>query len=69
MRRAIAAPAALLLTRAGLWVGYDSGDPVSRLYRSPFRFTAGRILGVGVDVSDEYYIDLEPEAAAALARE
>lgn len=53
----------------GLCVGYDSADPVSRLYRGPFRFTGGRILGVGVDVSDEQYLDLEREAAAALARE
>jgi arylsulfatase A-like enzyme len=53
----------------GLCVGYDSADPVSRLYSGPFRFTAGRILGVGIDVSDEQYLDLEREAAAALARE
>ncbi|MFI2486066.1 arylsulfatase [Promicromonospora kroppenstedtii] len=53
----------------GLCVGYDSADPVSRLYQGPFRFTGGTILGVGVDVSEEQYLDLEREAAAALARE
>ncbi len=53
----------------GLCVGYDSADNVSREYRSPFAFTGGEILGVGVDVSEEAYVDLERAAAAALARE
>ncbi|WP_157000755.1 arylsulfatase [Agromyces laixinhei] len=53
----------------GLCVGYDSADSVSRSYTAPFRFTGGKILGVAVDVGKEQYLDLEMEAAAALARE
>ncbi|HEX5087928.1 MAG TPA: arylsulfatase [Nocardioides sp.] len=53
----------------GLCVGFDSGDRVSRHYDAPFTFTGGTILGVAVDVSGESYIDLEREAAAAMARE
>ena len=53
----------------GLCVGFDSADPVSKEYDGPFTFTGGTILGVGVDVSGESYIDLEREAAAAMARE
>jgi arylsulfatase len=53
----------------GLCVGYDSADPVSRSYPPGFPFTGGQILGVGVDVSDEQYLDLEREAAAAFARD
>jgi hypothetical protein len=53
----------------GLCVGYDSADTVGRLYKNPFPYTGGTILGVGIDVSDESYIDLEREAAAAFARD
>jgi arylsulfatase len=53
----------------GLCVGFDSGDTVSRKYTNPFPFTGGTILGVGIDVSDEQYLDLELEALAAYARE
>ncbi|MER7607853.1 arylsulfatase [Nocardioides sp. NPDC127503] len=53
----------------GLCVGFDSADAVSRSYRAPFTFTGGKILGVGVDVSDKSYLDLETEALAALARD
>jgi hypothetical protein len=53
----------------GLCVGFDSADNVSQEYTSPFRFTGGTILGVGVDVSEESYLDLEKEAQAVLARE
>jgi arylsulfatase len=53
----------------GLCVGYDSGDAVSEQYPIPFPFTGGRLLGVAVDVSEEQYLDLELEAAAAFARE
>ncbi|WP_019146294.1 arylsulfatase [Aeromicrobium massiliense] len=53
----------------GLCVGFDSGDNVSRTYTSPFRFTGGTIAGVGIDLSEETYLDLEREAAAAMARE
>lgn len=53
----------------GLCVGFDSADAVSRSYRAPFEFTGGRILGVGVDMSEESYLDLEIEALAALSRD
>ncbi|MBD3942999.1 sulfatase-like hydrolase/transferase [Microbacterium sp. NEAU-LLC] len=53
----------------GLCIGYDSADSVSRSYKTPYRFTGGKILGVAVDVSDEQYLDLELEAQAAFARE
>jgi hypothetical protein len=53
----------------GLCVGFDSADPVSRTYSVGFPFTGGRILGVGVDVSEEQYLDLEREASAAFARD
>ena len=53
----------------GLCVGFDSADNVSAEYTSPFAFTGGTILGVGVDVSEESYLDFEQEAAAAMARD
>jgi len=53
----------------GLCVGYDSGDNVSEEYKNPGTFTGGTILGVGIDVSKESYLNLEQEAAAALARD
>jgi arylsulfatase A-like enzyme/catechol 2,3-dioxygenase-like lactoylglutathione lyase family enzyme len=57
------------LSGDGLCVGFDSGDNVSHDYDSPGTFTGGTILGVAIDVSDESYIDLEREAAGALARD
>lgn len=57
------------LSGDGLCVGYDSGDNVSSQYQAPGTFTGGTILGVGIDVSDEVYLDLEKEAAAAFARD
>jgi hypothetical protein len=53
----------------GLCVGFDSADPVSRTYPPGFPFTGGRILGVGVDIGEDQYLDLEKEAAAAFARD
>ena len=53
----------------GLCVGYDSEDKVTEEYEAPNRFTDGTILGVGVDVGDDVYLDLEKEAAGALARD
>ncbi|GAB11650.1 putative arylsulfatase [Gordonia araii NBRC 100433] len=57
------------LSGDGLCVGFDSADPVSSLYKDEgnFPFTGGELLGVGVDVSEEQYLDLEKEAAAAFA--
>jgi arylsulfatase len=57
------------LSGDGLCVGFDSADPVSRRYAGSFPFRGGELLGVGVDVSEEQYLDLEREAAAAMARE
>ena len=57
------------LSGDGICVGYDSEDNVSEEYKPPYEFTDGTILGVGVDVSEEVYLDLEKEAAAALARD
>ena len=53
----------------GLCVGRDSADPVSREYPPGFAFTGGKILGVGIDIGDDQYLDLEKEAAAAFARD
>ena len=57
------------LSGDGLCVGFDSADPVSRSYPPGFPFKGGTILGVGVDISEEQYLDLEREAAAAFARD
>jgi arylsulfatase len=53
----------------GLCVGFDSADKVSEEYNAPGTFTGGRILGVGVDVGKDAYLNLEQLAAAALARD
>lgn len=53
----------------GLCIGYDSADQVSEEYDSPGTFTGGTILGVGIDVSREAYLDLQRLAAAALSRD
>jgi arylsulfatase len=57
------------LSGDGLCVGFDSGDAVSEEYKSPGRFKGGTILGVGVDVSPEVYLDLEKEASRAMSRD
>jgi arylsulfatase len=51
----------------GLCVGYDSGDPVSKQYKSPGEFTGGTISFVKVSTGNEQYIDLEREAQRAFA--
>jgi arylsulfatase len=51
----------------GLCVGYDSGDPVSKQYKSPGEFTGGTISFVKVSTGKEQYIDLEREAQRAFA--
>jgi arylsulfatase len=53
----------------GLCVGFDSADKVSEEYEAPGTFTGGKILGVGVDVGKDTYLDLEQLAAAAMARD
>jgi arylsulfatase len=52
-----------------LCIGRDSGDNVSEDYTSPGELKGGTLLGVGIDVSDESYVDLEREAAGAFARD
>jgi arylsulfatase len=53
----------------GLCVGWDSGDPVSKLYKSPGEFKGGTISFVKVSTGKEKYSDLETEAARAWAKE
>lgn len=53
----------------GLCVGYDSGDPVSTLYKSPGEFKGGTIGFVTVSTGQEQYMDLEREAQRAFATE
>ncbi|HEY6977966.1 MAG TPA: arylsulfatase [Chitinophagaceae bacterium] len=62
-------PGKFTLSGDGLCIGFDSGDNVSSEYKNPGTFTGGTILGVGVDVSKEVYIDMEKEAAGALSRD
>ncbi len=57
------------LSGDGLCVGYDSGDAVSELYKSPGRFKGGNILFVEVSVEQVAYRDLELEAQGAYARD
>jgi len=60
---------AFTLCGDGLCVGYDSADRVSQEYEAPYTFADGTILGVGVDVGNDVYLDLEREAVAAFARD
>jgi hypothetical protein len=53
----------------GLCVGYDSGDPVSKLYTSRNEFEGGTISFVKVSTGKEQYLDLEREAARAFSKE
>jgi len=53
----------------GLCVGFDSGDNVSNLYKSPGEFKGGNIFFVKVSTGKEQYLDLEKEAARAFAKE
>jgi arylsulfatase len=57
------------LSGDGLCVGFDSGDAVSRQYKTPGAFTGGTIFGVGVSVEKAAYADLEQEAKRALMSE
>jgi len=62
-------PGKFTLCGDGLCIGRDSSDNVSQEYKPPFAFQGGTILGVGVDVGEQAYVDLEKLAAAALARD
>ena len=53
----------------GLCIGWDSGDPVSKQYKSPGEFKGGTISFVKVSTGKEKYSDLETEAARAWAKE
>ncbi len=55
-------PAKFTLSGDGLCVGYDSGDAVSDLYKTPGTFKGGVIQFVGVTVEKAQYVDLEAEA-------
>jgi arylsulfatase len=57
------------LSGDGLCIGRDSGDNVSQDYKAPGTFKGGTILGVGIDVSGESYLNIEREAAGAFARD
>jgi arylsulfatase len=57
------------LSGDGLCVGFDSGDNVSQLYKSPGEFKGGTIDFVTVNTGSEQYSDLEKEAARMLAKE
>ncbi|GAB6263210.1 arylsulfatase [Photobacterium sp. R1] len=59
-------PAKFTLSGDGLCVGYDSGDAVSALYKSPGDFKGGVIQAVGVSVSGQPYKNLELEAKRML---
>ena len=59
-------PAKFTLSGDGLCVGYDSGDAVSELYKSPGEFTGGTIQFVGVTVEGTPYVNLEAEAKRVL---
>ena len=62
-----AQPGKFTLAGDGLCVGYDSGDPVSKQYKSPGELTGGIISFVKVSTGKEKYIDLEREAQRAFA--
>jgi arylsulfatase A-like enzyme len=62
-------PGKFTLSGDGLCVGYDSGDAVSKEYKSPGTFKGGKILGVGVTVEKKQYLDLQKEAERAFNRD
>jgi hypothetical protein len=53
----------------GLCVGFDSGDPVSKQYKSPGEFKGGIISFAKVSTGKEQYLDMEREAARAFRKE
>ena len=57
------------LSGDGLCVGWDSGDAVSKLYKSPGEFQGGTIHFVTVSTGKEKYSDLQTEAARAMSTE
>lgn len=57
------------LSGDGLCIGFDSGDAVSKEYKTPGEFKGGEIYGVGVNVGKIEYSDLNNEAKRALGRD
>jgi arylsulfatase len=55
-------PGKFTLSGDGLCVGYDSGDAVSKEYKTPGEFKGGKIIGVGVTTEKAQYLDLQKEA-------
>lgn len=62
-------PGKFTLSGDGLCVGFDSGDAVSQLYKTPGTFKGGTIYGVGVTVEKADYADLEQEAKRLMMRQ
>lgn len=62
-------PGKFTLSGDGLCVGFDSGDVVSEEYKTPGTFKGGTILGVGIDISEQSFEDLEAEAARMMKRD
>ncbi len=62
-------PGKFTLSGDGLCIGFDSGDAVSKDYKTPGEFKGGTILGVGITIEKTQYLDLEKEAAGAFARD
>jgi arylsulfatase len=61
-------PAKFTLSGDGMCIGWDSGDAVTDLYKTPARFTGGTIQAVAVDTGKESYEDLELEAKRLLLK-
>jgi arylsulfatase len=54
------------LSGDGLCVGFDSGDNVSQLYKSPGEFKGGTVFFVTVSTGKEHYVNLEKDAQRML---
>ena len=61
-------PAKSTLSGDGMRIGWDSGDAVTSMYKTPGRFTGGTIQAVAVDTSKESYEDMELEAKRLLMK-
>jgi len=62
-------PGKFTLSGDGLCVGFDSGDAVSKEYKTPAEFKGGTIYFVGVTVEKADYRELEKEAQRLLMSE
>jgi arylsulfatase len=61
-------PAKFTLSGDGMCIGWDSGDAVSNLYKTPGTFKGGTIQFVGIDSGDDVYVNLELEAKRMLMK-